>query len=91
MAKTNINNKILSGYENGVGSAGINTLVTLAHFYDVSFEWLLTGKSEMKVHHALGHVSRRATIPTNVDYVADLENNLVSKDIGFEVFPTILT
>lgn len=86
LAKTNINNKILSGYENGVGSAGINTLVTLADFYNGPIEWLFTGNSEMKVHEASGLVNRIATNSTNVDYVADLENNLIRKDVEFEAF-----
>ncbi|MEV9640474.1 helix-turn-helix domain-containing protein [Mammaliicoccus sciuri] len=45
--RTNINNKTLSGYENNVSQPDGETLVTLAELYEVTFEWLLTGKGEM--------------------------------------------
>lgn len=43
---TNINNKTLSGYENNVSEPDAKTLVQLADLYNVSYEWLLTGKED---------------------------------------------
>lgn len=44
MKYTNINNKTLSGYENGVSEPDINTLKTLSDLYDVSIDYLSTGR-----------------------------------------------
>lgn len=38
---TGINNKTLSGYENGISEPDLDTLKTLADLYGVSTEWLL--------------------------------------------------
>lgn len=43
--RTNINNKTLSGYENGVSEPDADTLVVLADLYEVNYEWLLTGRN----------------------------------------------
>lgn len=45
--RTNINNKTLSGYENGVSEPDTKTLSMLAELYEVSYKWLLTGKGSM--------------------------------------------
>src|SRR5690606_28326071 len=45
--RTNINNKTLSGYENGVSEPDTKTLSMLAELYEVSYKWLLTGKGNM--------------------------------------------
>lgn len=39
--KTGINNKTLSGYENGVSEPDLETLKILANLYEVSTDWLL--------------------------------------------------
>lgn len=44
MGYTNINNKTLSGYENGVSEPDINTLKTLSDLYEVSIDYLSTGR-----------------------------------------------
>lgn len=41
-----INNKTLSGYENGVSVPDYETLLTLADLYDVRVEWLITGENK---------------------------------------------
>lgn len=46
--RTQINNKTLSGYENGVSEPDLNTLTILAELYDVSLRWLSTGKPDIK-------------------------------------------
>ncbi|TPG86958.1 XRE family transcriptional regulator [Brevibacillus laterosporus] len=38
---TGINNKTLSGYENGVSEPDIETLKTLANLYEVSVDWIV--------------------------------------------------
>lgn len=38
--KTGINNKTLSGYENGVSQPDMDTLKILAQLYEVSIDWL---------------------------------------------------
>ncbi|MGG0796427.1 helix-turn-helix transcriptional regulator [Brevibacillus laterosporus] len=38
---TGINNKTLSGYENGVSEPDVETLRTLANLYEVSVDWLV--------------------------------------------------
>jgi transcriptional regulator with XRE-family HTH domain len=39
--KTGINNKTLSGYENGVSEPDSETLKTLSELYEVSIDWLM--------------------------------------------------
>lgn len=39
--KTGINNKTLSGYENGVSEPDAKTLRKLAELYEVSIDWLM--------------------------------------------------
>ena len=46
---TNINNKTLSGYENNISEPDAKTLVALADFYNVPYEWLLTGEGNATV------------------------------------------
>lgn len=41
MEHTNINNKTLSGYENGVSEPDLDTLTTLANLYEVSIDDLV--------------------------------------------------
>lgn len=43
MEKTGINNKTLSGYENGVSEPDIDSLKLLAELYEVSVDWLAGG------------------------------------------------
>ena len=43
---TQINNKTLSGYENNISEPDINTLNKLAELYNVSLDWLTTGKEK---------------------------------------------
>lgn len=45
--RTQINNKTLSGYENGVSEPDLNTLTVLADLYNVSTDYLL-GREHMK-------------------------------------------
>lgn len=49
---TGINNKTLSGYENGVSEPDGDTLKILATLYEVSIDWLL-GKQEKENAYAL--------------------------------------
>ncbi len=51
--RTRINNKTLSGYENNVSEPDINTLSTLADLYEVSLQWLSTGRVDIKVNDKL--------------------------------------
>lgn len=44
--KTGINNKTLSGYENGVSEPDAETLRILANLYEVSIDWLLGNESK---------------------------------------------
>lgn len=44
--KTGINNKTLSGYENGVSEPDTDTIKKLSELYDVSTDWLLGNKKE---------------------------------------------
>ncbi|WCK53881.1 helix-turn-helix transcriptional regulator [Aneurinibacillus sp. Ricciae_BoGa-3] len=46
--RTGINNKTLSGYENGVSEPDLESLKTLAALYKVSYDWLLNGESNAK-------------------------------------------
>jgi len=48
MNRTGINNKTLSGYENGVSEPDGETLKVLAELYEVSTDWLL-GRSDEKL------------------------------------------
>lgn len=43
---TQINNKTLSGYENNISEPDISTLNKLAELYNVSLDWLTTGKEK---------------------------------------------
>lgn len=43
--RTNINNKTLSKYEKNDTKPDIETITSLANFYDVGVEWLMTGDS----------------------------------------------
>lgn len=51
--RTQINNKTLSGYENNVSEPDINTLSVLADLYEVSLQWLSTGRVDIKVNDKL--------------------------------------
>lgn len=44
-SRTGINNKTLSGYENGVSEPDLETLRILADLYEVSVDWL-TGRTD---------------------------------------------
>ncbi|MFC3797936.1 helix-turn-helix domain-containing protein [Cohnella sp. GCM10012308] len=44
--RTGINNKTLSGYENGVSEPDTDTLMKLAEIYEVSTDWLIGKKNE---------------------------------------------
>lgn len=46
-AQTGINNKTLSGYENGVSEPDLDTLKRLAELYEVTVDWL-TGMTESR-------------------------------------------
>lgn len=45
MKKTGINNKTLSGYENGIAEPDVETMVTLFNFYGISADEALEIKS----------------------------------------------
>lgn len=45
-AKTGINNKTLSGYENGVSEPDIDSLNILAGLYEVTVDWLTGNTAE---------------------------------------------
>lgn len=44
--RTGINNKTLSGYENGVSEPDTDTLKKLSEIYEVSIDWLTNNKKE---------------------------------------------
>ncbi len=46
MALTDINNKTLSGYENGLAQPDLSTLATLARLYQISLDQILQLKRE---------------------------------------------
>lgn len=48
---TGVNNKTLSGYENGVSEPDANTLKVLAELYEVSVDWLLAREDESQYAH----------------------------------------
>lgn len=51
--RTNINNKTLSGYEKNVSEPDTETLSVLADLYEVSYEWLMTGKGSIERENLL--------------------------------------
>ncbi|WP_025849344.1 helix-turn-helix domain-containing protein [Paenibacillus ehimensis] len=66
--RTGINNKTLSRYENGGSEPDINTLRILADLYEVSLDWILTGKEP---------------VTTNSSNEVDLESILAQKKVMF--------
>ncbi|MFB6364405.1 helix-turn-helix domain-containing protein [Paenibacillus elgii] len=66
--RTGINNKTLSRYENGGSEPDINTLRILADLYEVSLDWILTGKDP---------------VTTNTSNEVDLESILAQKKVMF--------
>ncbi|GMX60811.1 hypothetical protein Elgi_07910 [Paenibacillus elgii] len=66
--RTGINNKTLSRYENGGSEPDINTLRVLADLYEVSLDWILTGKEP---------------VTTNSSNEVDLESILAQKKVMF--------
>lgn len=46
--QTGINNKTLSGYENGVSEPDLETLQTLANLYEVPLSWLIDDKEKQE-------------------------------------------
>lgn len=47
---TGINNKTLSGYERSISEPDMETILTLAGYYNVSLEYLLGKTKEMKLY-----------------------------------------
>lgn len=60
--RTGINNKTLSGYENGVSEPDLDTLKILADLYEVSIDWLS------------GHTDDPTPPPTKKSETDDLES-----------------
>lgn len=78
--KTGINNKTLSGYENGVSEPDFDSLKILAECYDVSLDYLLYAKpiGRHNLVQTIGRVNRNAS---GID-ISDIFNQ--QEDIYFE-------
>lgn len=44
-----VNNRTLSGYENGISEPDYSTLISLSNLYDVSVDWLLGRTNESSI------------------------------------------
>lgn len=53
MQMTMINNKRLSGYENGTSEPDIDTLKILAEVYDVTIDWLSGRDTNISKHNSI--------------------------------------
>lgn len=51
--RTGINNKTLSGYENGVSEPDLNTLKLLSELYEVTIDWLIGKPTIEEVEQAI--------------------------------------
>lgn len=76
--RTNINNKTLSGYENGVSEPDTHTLSLLADLYEVSYRWLLTGK---------GNIEESNNIDDSIEYNDELEEFINSVRVWYKDEP----
>lgn len=71
--KTGINNKTLSGYENGVSEPDYDSLKILSDLYEVSIEWLLGSDSKKE--------TAEATSKSNLDLAVEK----IEKDLGVSI------
>ncbi|MFT9426425.1 MAG: helix-turn-helix transcriptional regulator [Sporolactobacillus sp.] len=71
--RTGINNKTLSGYENGVSVPDPDTLSRLADLYDVSVDYLY-GRTDKKHYHELTEKDEKDVAKRLEKVKKDLEN-----------------
>lgn len=76
MEMTGINNKTLSGYENGVSEPDLETLRTLADFYGVSVDWL-TGKTDESLGSS---IPAPGFEPVNIAYFGGTREDLTEEE-----------
>lgn len=75
MEETGVNNKTLSGYENGISEPDLETLRTLADFYGVSVDWL-AGKSDEPVRA----FPDAGAEPVNIAYFGGTREDLTEEE-----------
>lgn len=78
--RTGINNKTLSGYENGVSEPDFDSLKLLAECYDVTLDYLLMAKP-LKPVELLQNVGRGTRLTSGIDINEILDHE---EDVYFD-------